>query len=158
METLLQLAIIAMATSRERDPNGAIMSGVQYTLAGLFSSLVLGGLTYKGTATTPLTVNLGTTNPAPLSVSAVVSGKTLLSEQRTYDNVGNMENLNTTLSSTGGGSKTDNQSFCYDALNRLVWAGNTGTPAGGDHCGSAPGGTTTPPFNSLSATIRWIGS
>jgi YD repeat-containing protein len=27
-------------------------------------------------------------------------------------------------------------------LCRLVWAGNTGTPSGGDHCGNAPSGTT----------------
>ncbi len=104
------------------DANGAIMSGVQYTPAGLFSSLTLGGLTYKGSATTPLKINLGYDNiQRPLSVSAVVSGNTLLNQQRTYDNVGNVENLYTTLPTTGGGSKTDNQSFCYDALNRLVW-------------------------------------
>src|SRR6266568_3324546 len=29
-----------------------------------------------------------------------------------------------------------------DALSRLVWAGNSGTPSGGDHCGNAPSGTT----------------
>ncbi len=29
-----------------------------------------------------------------------------------------------------------------DALSRLIWAGNTGTPTGGDHCGNAPTGTT----------------
>ena len=51
--------------------------------------------------------------------------------------------LTTTLPTIAGGTQTDNQSFCYDSLNRLVWAGNTGTPAGGDHCGSAPSGTTT---------------
>jgi len=27
-------------------------------------------------------------------------------------------------------------------LSRLIWAGNTGTPTGGDHCGNAPTGTT----------------
>jgi RHS repeat-associated protein len=37
---------------------------------------------------------------------------------------------------------TDHYQISYDALNRLVWAGDTGTPTGGDHCGSAPSGTT----------------
>lgn len=27
-------------------------------------------------------------------------------------------------------------------MSRLVWAGNSGTPTGGDHCGTAPSGTT----------------
>jgi RHS repeat-associated protein len=44
------------------------------------------------------------------------------------------------------GSLTDNQSFCYDALDRLVWAGNSGSPSGGDHCGNAPSGSTTPTY------------
>ncbi len=129
------------------DANGAIMSDVHYTNAGLISSFTIGGLTYQGSATTPLTINVGYDGiQRSLSVNAVVSGKTLLSQMRTYDNVGNVENLNTTLPTTSGGTKTDNQTFCYDALNRLVWAGNTGTPIGGDHCGAAPGGTTTPTY------------
>ena len=31
-------------------------------------------------------------------------------------------------------------------MNRLVWAGNSGTPTGGDHCGNAPSGTTLSPY------------
>ena len=132
------------------DSNGSILSGVQYTNAGLVSSFKIGGLTYQGTATTPLTINVGYDGiQRPLSVSAVVNGSTLLTQTRTYDNVGNVENLSTTLPTTSGGSKTDSQSFCYDALNRLVWAGNTGTPSGGDHCGSTPSGTTTPTYQQL---------
>ena len=66
------------------------------------------------------------------------------SQQRTFDNAGNILQLSTTLPTvSGGGSKTDNQSFCYDALDRLTWAGNTGTPSGGDHCGLTPTGSTT---------------
>jgi len=34
----------------------------------------------------------------------------------------------------------------YDAVNRLIWAGNSGTPTGGDHCGNAPSGTTLPTY------------
>lgn len=34
---------------------------------------------------------------------------------------------------------TDNQRFCYDDLNRLVWAGATGTPScGGTVAAGAP--------------------
>jgi hypothetical protein len=40
----------------------------------------------------------------------------------------------------------ENQSFCYDEQDRLVWAGNSGTPTGNDHCGLTPTGTTTPGY------------
>jgi RHS repeat-associated core domain len=33
-----------------------------------------------------------------------------------------------------------------DEQDRLVWAGNSGTPIGTDHCGLSPSGTTTPPY------------
>lgn len=65
------------------------------------------------------------------------------SQARTYDNVGNVISLNTTLPKAGGGTQTDNQSFCYDEFNQLVWAGNSGTSTSGDHCGLTPTGTTT---------------
>jgi RHS repeat-associated protein len=75
-----------------------------------------------------------------------VDGTSIFAETRTYDNVGNVLNVNTTLPTTAGASQTDNQAFCYDDQNRLVWAGNTGTPTGGDHCGVAPAGTTITPY------------
>ncbi len=129
------------------DSNGNLVSGVQYSNAGQISALTIGGLIYHGVATTPVTVNLGLDGiQRPLSVSASVNGQTLLSQQRTYDNVGNVLQLATTIPTTGGSSLTDNQSFCYDALDRLVWAGNTGSPNGGDHCGNAPSGSTTPTY------------
>jgi len=71
-----------------------------------------------------------------------VGSSTIWSQTRTYDNVGNVLQLATTVPIVGGGTQTDNQSFCYDALSRLIWAGNSGTPSGGDHCGNAPSGTT----------------
>jgi hypothetical protein len=76
------------------------------------------------------------------STSAIKGGNTIWSQGRTYDNVGNVLQLATTVPTVGGGTQTDNQSFCYDALSRLIWAGNSGTPTGGDHCGTAPSGTT----------------
>ncbi|GCE23144.1 hypothetical protein [Dictyobacter kobayashii] len=78
----------------------------------------------------------------PLTSTASRSGTTFWSQTRTYDNVGNVINLSTTVPTTTNGTKTDSQSFCYDDLNRLVWSGNTGTPTGGNHCGLAPNGTT----------------
>ncbi len=60
---------------------------------------------------------------------------TMFRSARTYDAVGNVTGVNTTLT-TG----TDNQAFCYDALDRLTWAGATGTPSCG---GSLTAGTLT---------------
>ena len=82
----------------------------------------------------------------PVSSSATRTGadSPFWSQQRTFDNAGNILQLSTTLPMvSGGSSKTDNQSFSYDALDRLTWAGNTGTPSGGDHCGLTPTGSTT---------------
>ncbi|GCE23197.1 RHS repeat-associated core domain-containing protein [Dictyobacter kobayashii] len=78
----------------------------------------------------------------PLTSTASRSGTMFWSQTRTYDNVGNVINLNTMVPTTTNGTKTDSQSFCYDDLNRLVWSGNAGTPTGGNHCGLAPNGTT----------------
>ncbi|GCF07609.1 RHS repeat-associated core domain-containing protein [Dictyobacter arantiisoli] len=68
---------------------------------------------------------------------------TIYSENRSYDPVGNVSSTSTTYAavpgqSSSGGSETQN--YCYDELNHLVWAGNTGTqPAAitGGSCGSA---------------------
>ncbi len=48
----------------------------------------------------------------------------LYSSSRGYDAVGDVISENTAL---GASSTTDNQVFCYDEQNRLVWAGATGT-------------------------------
>src|SRR5262249_16219441 len=63
-------------------------------------------------------------------------GATLFRSARTYDAMGNVTGVTTTVP-----NGTDNQAFCYDELNRLVWAGSMGTPA----CGSAlsPGSLTS---------------
>ncbi len=60
---------------------------------------------------------------------------TIFRSARTYDATGNVTGVTTTLT-TG----TDNQAFCYDALDRLVWAGSTGTPSCG---GTLTAGTLT---------------
>jgi len=45
-----------------------------------------------------------------------------------YDAVGNVTSVSSALPAAGGQSGgQDNQQFCYDALNRLTWAGASGT-------------------------------
>ena len=60
------------------------------------------------------------------TTTLVSSGATLFATSPTYDAVGNVLAVNTTLP-----QGTDNQVFCYDELNRLVWAGSEGS----DSCG-----------------------
>ncbi len=79
-----------------------------------------------------------TASSGPAAPAVSEGSTTLYSQTRTYDNVGNVLGLATTTRSSSGSAVTENEAFCYDALSRLVWAGNTGTPSGGDHCMSAP--------------------
>src|SRR6185312_903153 len=106
--------------------------------------LAIGGTGPKASIPTPVfSISLGYDGiQRPLSVTGTKGGTTFWNQTRTYDNVGNVLGLTSTVPTTSGGTQTDVQSFCYDALNRLQWAGNTGTPTGGDHCGNAPTGTT----------------
>ena len=130
--------------------NGAIVSAVQYTNAGQLAGMTLGGMIFQGAPTTSVQTNFGYDEiQRPLSTSAAINGNAIFNQSRIYDNVGNVIGLDTTLPTMSGGRQTDNQSFCYDALNRLVWAGNSGTPSGGDHCGSTPGGTTDANYQQL---------
>ncbi|HEY4027422.1 MAG TPA: RHS repeat-associated core domain-containing protein [Candidatus Dormibacteraeota bacterium] len=77
-------------------------------------------------------------------------GATLFEQARTFDPVGNIATVATTL--PGG---TDHQAFCYDEQNRLTWAGSAGTPP----CtGSAIGaGTLTAAQYSQSFTYDTMG-
>jgi RHS repeat-associated protein len=70
-----------------------------------------------------------------MSLLNVSLGTTLFSSSRGYDAVGNVTSVNTMLA-----NGTDNQRFCYDDLNRLVWAGTMGTPSCG---GTVTAGTLT---------------
>jgi RHS repeat-associated protein len=131
-------------TATNTDPVTFLVGQTSYTNQGQLSSLALGGSAAK-TGTPSAVVNTAFTYDGiqrPLSSSASTSAGTIWSQARTYDNVGNVLSVNTTLPTTTGGSQSEMQSFCYDALNRLVWAGDTGTPTGGDHCGLNPTGTT----------------
>ena len=64
--------------------------------------------------------------------------------------------LTTTLPTIAGGTQTDNQSFCYDSLNRLVWAGDTGTPAGEIIVDQHPAAPPRPVISNPSAMMPWI--
>jgi RHS repeat-associated protein len=130
------------------DPVNFLVGQSGYTGSGQLSSLAIGGSGPKsGTPTPVFTENFGYDGiQRPQSTSATVGGSTIWSQARTYDNVGNVLQLATTVPTTGGGTLTENQSFCYDALSRLIWAGNSGTPTGGDHCGNTPTGTTLPTY------------
>ncbi len=126
------------------DPVNFLVGQASYTDWGGLSGLAIGGSGPKNSAPTPLfSASYSYDGIQRLqSSSASENGTTFWNQTRTYDNVGNILQLNTTIPTLSGGTKVDNQSFCYDALDRLVWAGDTGTPTGGDHCGNAPTGTT----------------
>jgi RHS repeat-associated protein len=61
-----------------------------------------------------------------LSVTNASTSAVLFSSSRGYDAASNVTAVNTTFS-----AGTDNQAFCYDEQNRLVWAGASGTPSCG---------------------------
>lgn len=71
------------------------------------------------------------------------SSGTIFGDSLTYDSIGNVISKTTVQAavpgqSNSGGSQTQN--FCYDSLNQLTWAGNSGiepTPALDGSCGSA---------------------
>ncbi|GCE23195.1 RHS repeat-associated core domain-containing protein [Dictyobacter kobayashii] len=126
------------------DPATFLVGQISYTNAGQLAGMAFGGTGLTTNVPTPVfSTSLSYDGiQRPLTSTATRSGTTFWSQTRTYDNVGNVINLNTTVPTTTNGTKTNSQSFCYDDLNRLVWSGNTGTPTGGNHCGLAPNGTT----------------
>ncbi|GCE23204.1 RHS repeat-associated core domain-containing protein [Dictyobacter kobayashii] len=126
------------------NPVTFLVGQVSYTNAGQLSGMAFGGSAVPTSVPTPVfSTSLSYDGiQRPLTSTASRSGTTFWNQTRTYDNVGNVINLSTTVPTTTNGTKTDSQSFCYDDLNRLVWSGNTGTPTGGNHCGLAPNGTT----------------
>src|SRR5579875_1708278 len=91
--------------------------------------------TRDGIAMKPLSAYGSLARQTNESISRISDGSTLYSLSRTFDNVGNVASVNTTLP-----AGTDNQVFCYNEQNRLIWAGSTGTPS----CGtSLTAGTLT---------------
>jgi RHS repeat-associated protein len=68
------------------------------------------------------------------SLTRASDNTVLYQTQPAYDAVNNVVNVQTSISGA-----TDTQQFCYDSLNRLTWAGSTGTPP----CASLTPGTLT---------------
>jgi RHS repeat-associated protein len=95
----------------------SLLSGAAYNALGAMTGASLGGGTYAFAAT----VNaLGQATDVRTSTAG---GTTLYEQSLTYTPAGNVATASTTL--PGG---TDNQAFCYDEQNRLIWAGSTGPP------------------------------
>jgi hypothetical protein len=98
--------------------------------AGHLTSATLANGTYSYSASYDTDLRL-----TSMSLSNMALGTTLFGSSRSYDADSNVTAVTTTLA-----SGTDNQAFCYDDLNRLVWAGSTGTPSCG---GTLSAGTLT---------------
>jgi RHS repeat-associated protein len=84
------------------------------------------------------------------ALSLTQGATTKFSATRTYDAVGNVASVNTTLA-----AGTDNQAFCYDEQNRLTWASSASgsIPCGGTLTAgtltAAQYGATTASFDTL---------
>jgi hypothetical protein len=93
-------------------------------------TIYLGRIAYREAGTT---YNFSASYDAAVRFSSLsltntsTSTSTLFfSSQRGYDTASNVTAVTTTLAAGIGG--TDNQLFCYDEQNRLVWAGASGAP------------------------------
>ncbi len=128
-------------TSLSTTPSGGsattLLGNIGYSGAGGAAGHATGadvaggaGGTYSYSASYDANVRL-----TSLTLTKVSGGTVLFRSQRGYDALGNVTAVNTTLA-----DGTDNQAFCYDEQNRLVWAGSTGTPS----CGASltPGSLT----------------
>jgi DDE superfamily endonuclease len=117
------------------------LSSLSTTPAGGSATTLLGSIGYSGAGgaaghATSANVGGGTysfgasydadTRLSSLSMSNTSTSALLFQSQRGYDAASNATSVATTLS-----AGTDNQAFCYDEQNRLVWAGSTGTPSCG---------------------------
>ncbi len=118
-------------TSLITTPSGGsatnLLTGIAYSgtagAAGKPTGASVAGGTYTYSASYDLDLRLSS-----LSLVNASTSTTLFSSSRGYDAVGNVTSVNTTLA-----AGTDNQVFCYDDQDGLVWAGSTGTPS----CGSS---------------------
>lgn len=127
------------------DPVPFLVGSTSYTTWGQLSGESVGGSGPKGGGPTSSVYSTALSYDGIQrlqSSSATRGSQTFWSQTRTYDNVGNVLGLTTIVPTQGGGTKRQVEAFCYDALSRVVWAGNNGTPTGGDHCMTPPSGTT----------------
>ena len=123
---------------------GSVTETLNSTTNTLFNSLSYAGLagasqqptsgsignsTYTGNWTYDLNLRL-----TESKIQLASNNSTMFDQTRAFDAAGNVLTTNTTLP-----AGTDNQAFCYDDLDRLVWAGASGTPP----CQSLTAGTLT---------------
>jgi RHS repeat-associated protein len=110
-------------TTRAGSTSTTLFNQASYTgpggAAGNVSSAQLAGGIYTFTAGYDLVMR-----PTDMKLSLSSGGTTLFESQPGYDAASNVVGVATTV--PGG---TDSQQFCYDDLNRLVWAGSSGTPS-----------------------------
>jgi RHS repeat-associated protein len=110
-----------------------LASQIQYTgsagAASKITGMQLGNGVYTYSASYDATKRLTSEQ-----IALTNGGTVLFSSQPGYDAVGNVTSVQTALAGA-----TDNQQFCYNEQNQLIWAGSTGTPP----CGSLTAGTLT---------------
>jgi len=127
--------LTSLVTTPSGQGSTTLLTNITYTgnagAAGHPTGASVGNGTYTDAATYDADLRLTSETLTNTSL-----GTTLYQSVRGYDAVSNVTSVDTTLA-TG----TDNQVFCYDALNRLVWAGSTGAPSCG---GSISAGCSAP--------------
>ncbi len=109
-------------STKQGSTTTTLLGNADYTgvggAAGNLTSASLGNGVYTYTASFDLLAR-----PTAVKLSLASDGSTLFASQPSYDAVGNVSGVTTTLP-----QGTDTQVFCYDEQNRLTWAGSTGTP------------------------------
>ncbi len=126
-------------TSLITTPSGGsatnLVTNISYSGAGGAAGAPTGASVAGGVYTYSASYDLDT-RLSSLSLVNANTSTTLFSSAPGYDAASNVTSVSTTLA-----AGTDNQAFCYDEQDRLVWAGAAGTPA----CGSAltPGSLTS---------------
>ncbi len=125
------------------DTPSGVMASLSFNAHALLNTLTLDSTTGSPLVNEQFAYD-GDLRPASESACWVNSGcnsGTIFSQNRSYDQAGNVTSLATTLASVpgypnSGGSETQN--FCYNEQNELMWAGNTGTQpsAGSGTCGN----------------------
>ena len=124
---------LGSVTETLNSSTNTLFNSLSYTgLAGASQQPTSGSIgngTYIGTWTYDLNLRL-----TESKIQLASNNSTMFDQTRAFDAAGNVLTTNTTLP-----AGTDNQAFCYDDLDRLVWAGASGTPP----CQSLTAGTLT---------------
>jgi RHS repeat-associated protein len=111
---------LAGATEKLGSSTTTLLNSIGYSGAAGAAQLMTSGSV--GNSTYAWALSYDTLNRLN-ETKVTASGTTLFDQTRSFDAVGNVWNTLTTLQ-----AGTDNQAFCYDEQNRLIWAGAEGTP------------------------------